>query len=1193
MQSGDILGGIASSTNTVTGLVQGLSSNITKKDGSKATLKDIKDGDFKVNNNFYANAGVNLGFNKSSSNSKSHNEFGVVTTIRGKDENSSITYNNVNNIEYVGTQAQNTKFIYNNVENITKKAVELNNYSSSSSKSSGVSAGVTINYNNGFQAEADAIRVSGSKSKMNTNGTTYQNGLFVNVDEVHNNTKNMTLSGFNQEGGIVTGNIQNLTIESKQNTSTTTGSTKGGSIGFEPNGMPNSISANYSQTNGDRKVVDSPTTFIIGDGSNLKVGKVENTAGAIGTTGNGKLSIDEYVGHNLENKDKTTTKGASLSLSPSNTPVSGVGINYANRDLESITKNTVIGNVEIGKSSGDEINKDLGSMTEITKDRDFKTDINIESQTIKYALNPSQFKEDLQIALIEGKATGRTVVKTIDNMINGDKSQDIGDAEKRSLIEIKEAIVRVQTAPAMDIIAKENLADKNVQKELGVEIEKFDPNDPTLSEKVRERLDELKAEGKEIVAFYDKKTGKIFINQNAKDEEVRASIAREYKIKEDLELGRGKENDKGQLRSTVAGEIAYDEIKDRLKKGDKNPISASSFDVAKMDKDSEVTADGYFEEAKAGLKKARAASKYTKLYEELEESEKSPEEIKRILAKGNKDLKLKFGEIDKELQKELDEEKDAGKRALLVKKKMENSTDPYEQEYYKAYYNHLIRKSNPKEAFFNSAGKGAVEAVGTMLIFRMFGIIPKSAPNITIPKSSKFYKDTRYPISAEDLYVINVNDPEYYKDNSHLYKVTGELNVKAGLYNKKIEDPVILKHMTEYHNNTLTSNEKLGYSVGNLGTYVVGNKILNRLDGYIYKNPNSSLVSANKITNEEQLLLENKVNPIQNKVFINDGTPGGTTVANQIRVTDSSGNMLMLQNNLTTGELSFQGISSSGQRIFEKSLTPYPANALIGTSSSSQMLVGNGAVSQVASKLPYNPVLKLPVKYPIKSESGVTIYKGYAIGTRGAKYTEVGVSIDKEIVYKNSNGSYFKLTDKGLENISSKDVIKKEYFPTVKVQKNNGSNPSAGKDYYVSKEGNFKVEKYIEAGQTVEDYDKKYLVENARARGINVGRSKEHTNTTLGHWEKAVDIADEASKDPNVKAVYVDEALRNISDKFKDDKTIPDVTIEYEGETFKLIEVQSKTDTEDELTNKLKNIQDKYGKDVVKEYDVKKPKGGK
>ena len=260
------------------------------------------------------------------------------------------------------------------------------------------------------------------------------------------------------------------------------------------------------------------------------------------------------------------------------------------------------------------------------------------------------------------------------------------------------------------------------------------------------------------------------------------------------------------------------------------------------------------------------------------------------------------------------------------------------------------------------------------------------------------------------------------------------------------------------------------------------------------------------------------------------------------------------------------------------------------------LLITDGAnkVNQVQNNsLPYNSKLALPVKYPIVTKSGVTLYQGYAIGKRGAKYTEVGVSINKEIVYRNNSGSYFKLTDKGLEDISSKDVIKKEYFPTVKVQKNNGSNPSAGKNYYVSKGGNFKVKKYIEDGQTVEDYDKKYLVENARARGINVGRSKEHTNTTLGHWEKAVDIADEASKDPNVKAVYVDEALRNISDKFKDNDARPDVTIEYKDGTFKLIEVQSKTDTEDDLTNKLKNIQNKYGKDVVKEYDVKKPKGGK
>ena len=429
MKSGDILGGIASSTNTVTGIVSGLASNQGTKLPLSAVNKNNSDDDndddqnnqdntvgkdnlkaAQATNNFYANAGVNLGFNKSSSNSKSHSESGVVTTIRGKDENSSITYNNVKNIEYIGTQAQNTKFIYNNVENITKRAVELNNYSSSSSKSSGISTGVTIGYGDGVQTSVDAVKFSASKSKMNSNGTNFQNGKFVNVDEVHNNTKNMTLSGFNQEGGTVTGNIQNLTIESKQNTSTTTGSTKGGSLSIAPNGMP-SGSASYSQTNGERRFVDSPTTFIIGDGSNLKVGKVENTAGAIGATGNGKLSIDEYVGHNLENVDKSKTVGGSVGISTSG--INSIGINYNDRKQEGITKNTVIGNVEIGKSSGDEINKDLGSMTEITKDRDFKTDINIESQTINYIKNPEAFKQDLKKAKNEIEDIGNVIENTV------------------------------------------------------------------------------------------------------------------------------------------------------------------------------------------------------------------------------------------------------------------------------------------------------------------------------------------------------------------------------------------------------------------------------------------------------------------------------------------------------------------------------------------------------------------------------------------------------------------------------------------------------------------------------------------------------------------------------------------------------------------------------------------------------------
>ena len=115
-----------------------------------------------------------------------------------------------------------------------------------------------------------------------------------------------------------------------------------------------------------------------------------------------------------------------------------------------------------------------------------------------------------------------------------------------------------------------------------------------------------------------------------------------------------------------------------------------------------------------------------------------------------------------------------------------------------------------------------------------------------------------------------------------------------------------------------------------------------------------SLVSDSEVTNEEQLLLENKVNTVQGKVLINDGTPGGTTKAYQNITTYPDGSMSISQKNLTTGEISLQKINPLGQRISETSFTPYEANTLIGANSSSKMLVGNGAVSQsIISRVSY------------------------------------------------------------------------------------------------------------------------------------------------------------------------------------------------------------------------------------------------
>ena len=73
------------------------------------------------------------------------------------------------------------------------------------------------------------------------------------------------------------------------------------------------------------------------------------------------------------------------------------------------------------------------------------------------------------------------------------------------------------------------------------------------------------------------------------------------------------------------------------------------------------------------------------------------------------------------------------------------------------------------------------------------------------------------------------------------------------------------------------------------------------------------------------------------------------------------------------------------------------------------LLITDGAnkVSQVSNNfLPYNSKLSLPVKYPIVTKSGVTIYKDSAIGIRGGKYKEAGITKDNKIAYRN-NGSYY------------------------------------------------------------------------------------------------------------------------------------------------------------------------------------------
>ena len=399
VKDGDTAGGAMEVINAAAGTIKGLADN----QGTRQTNYDANGSVGKkgaknasANNNFYANIGVNAGISKSKSTSNSHTESAVVTTMKPLNENSGITYNNVKNIEYQGTQAQGGTFIYNNVANIQKEAVELHNSYTSSSSSKGINASATVGYGHKIQTTGNGGSISASKSNQNTTETIYQNGNFQNVNEVHNNTGTMTLSGFNQEGGKVTGNIGKFEVVSRQNTSTTTGSSKGVNLGISADGVPSSVTINASRTNGSRAFVDNQSTFVVGEGSNLHVGTVENTGAIIGKEGNSTFKIDTYAGKDIQNYDTMTTTGGSIGASLGGKPkITNIGFNQDSRDKQGITRNTVVGDVEIAEAEGSPINRDLGKANEITKDTHSSTNINVEPQVIEYLTNPGKLKEDI------------------------------------------------------------------------------------------------------------------------------------------------------------------------------------------------------------------------------------------------------------------------------------------------------------------------------------------------------------------------------------------------------------------------------------------------------------------------------------------------------------------------------------------------------------------------------------------------------------------------------------------------------------------------------------------------------------------------------------------------------------------------------------------------------------------------------
>ena len=150
-------------------------------------------------------------------------------------------------------------------------------------------------------------------------------------------------------------------------------------------------------------------------------------------------------------------------------------------------------------------------MTEITEDRDFKTNINVESQTINYIKNPEKFKEDLQKA----KNEIYDIYHAVDSTVNLQGKEDRNISEQ--LGEVRQAKViynlidsRLQEAENQEDIAR---AFEGASEDLGYEV-KVIYTDPSNSPQLIGVDKNGNKYIKDGTAYVDEKTGINYILVN-------------------------------------------------------------------------------------------------------------------------------------------------------------------------------------------------------------------------------------------------------------------------------------------------------------------------------------------------------------------------------------------------------------------------------------------------------------------------------------------------------------------------------------------------------------------------------------------------------------------------------------------------------------------------------------------------------
>ena len=150
-------------------------------------------------------------------------------------------------------------------------------------------------------------------------------------------------------------------------------------------------------------------------------------------------------------------------------------------------------------------------MTEVTKDKHFKTDISVESQTLNYIKNPDKFKEDLGKAKDEINDVAYAIEKSI---------KDPGEDNRNAFEQLRET----RFIGTFNNIAKEKLETLNTADEIA-DVTKmtladmgYDDVDVIFSDPAHApQLIDKNGKTKSGTAYVDKETGRRTIIINAND----------------------------------------------------------------------------------------------------------------------------------------------------------------------------------------------------------------------------------------------------------------------------------------------------------------------------------------------------------------------------------------------------------------------------------------------------------------------------------------------------------------------------------------------------------------------------------------------------------------------------------------------------------------------------------------------------